>query len=141
MSAPVPHPGQATNHAGSMKLGRETLGGPLSKREPPKLAVRRRQLLLLDEFRASRLTDEPTALPSALDLPEFAAERTAWDAALPSPGADSSPSHAGFTDEARFVCEEAALSVSGDFAHDPIVAYSLACYRAVLFASYRGSPS
>ncbi|MGX5772074.1 hypothetical protein ACWKWN_15085 [Microbacterium trichothecenolyticum] len=145
-------PSQEEADAEYMKLRRETFGGPLSKREPPKLAVRRRQLLLIDEFRASRLADEPTALPEALRLSEFAEELAAWKAALPHRHGDASAPTAasehdldapdpGFADADRFVCEEAALSVSGDFARDPTVAYSLACYRAVLFASSQGSPS
>ena len=129
--------GQRTSDAEYMKLRRETFGGPLSKREPPKLALRRRQLLLLDEFRASRLADSPTELPEVLRLPEFAEERAVWDARRPPRNSDDSASNA-ITDAQRFVCEEAALSVSGDFARDPVVAYSLACYRAILFASTQG---
>ena len=134
LNGSVPGADQATIDAEYMKLRRETFGGPLSKREPPKLAIRRRQLLLLDEFRASRLAHPSTSRPEALTLAEFAAERAAWDAVAPA-------ADAGLTDADRFVCEHAALSVSGDYAHDPIVAYSLACYRAILFASSQGSPS
>ena len=154
LSGQTPHPDQRSVDDEYMRLRRETFGGPLSKREPPKLAIRRRQLLLLDEFRASRLATPPTNRPEALGLAEFAQERAAWDAVHPHTPADPPASNrarprnapapvptAVLTDAERFRCEEAALAVTGGYDRDPIVAYSLACYRAILFASNQGSTS
>lgn len=117
-----------------MKLRRDTFGGPLSKREPPKTAIRRRQLLLLDEFRASWVAPPSATVPKVLELREFAAERRAWDEVAPQVDNE-------LRTGVRIMREDAALAVSGDFAHDPIVAYSLACYRAIQFASTRGRSS
>jgi len=98
------------------RLRRIVQGGGLSSREPWKTAVRRRQLLLLDEFRAV----DPGTRPEVLELTPFAAELAAWNSADASGGAR----------RVRVAQENAALSVRGDFAHDPIVAYAVACYRA-----------
>lgn len=81
--------------------------------------ARRRQLLLIDEFR--RIAWVPGAqlpLPAILDEPEFADEKSAWESARQ--GTD----FAGL-----FERENAALRVCGDFDHDPAIAYALACYR------------
>ncbi|WP_457101140.1 hypothetical protein [Microbacterium sp. P5_E9] len=83
--------------------------------------ARRRQFLLIDEFRRAR---ELTGIPPILRLPPFGQEKKAWEerANRPEPGV--------LALRRRFDCEDAALAVSGDFAHDPDVAYALACYRS-----------
>jgi hypothetical protein len=119
-------PKQST--AEHQKLRRLIYGGPLTRREPPKTAVRRRQLLLIDEFR-----DHHKALhaPSTLGIWRFRKERRAWKRAA---------RRAGILPEAsRLAGENAALAVSGDFEHDPVIAYSLACYRIDRFNRPRRS--
>lgn len=101
-------------------LRRQIYGGPLTRREPPKTAIRRRQLLLIDEFREH---GNPLAgPPAALHERAFRRECRAWTVAAET--ADPRP------EAMRVACENAVLAVSGDFAHDPIVAYALASYRA-----------
>jgi hypothetical protein len=124
---------QAEVDAEYMKLRRETFGGPLSRREPPKTAIRRRQLLLLDEFRVAAKGPLSLDPPKPLTGRKFRKELRAWEETAERHGPSA-------TVAARVACEGAALAASGDFARDPIVAYSLACYRAVQFRSRRGSP-
>ncbi|MGU3645881.1 hypothetical protein ACLBXX_13010 [Microbacterium sp. C23T] len=124
---------QAVIDAEYMRLRRETFGGPLTKREPPKTAIRRRQLLLLDEFRVAARAPFSLDPPQVLTARRFRSELRAWE--------EASERASGFpTVAARNACERAALAASGDFDRDPIVAYSLACYRAVQFTSTQGSP-
>ncbi|WP_194397512.1 hypothetical protein [Microbacterium atlanticum] len=115
-------------------LRRRTFGGPPSKGEPPKLAVRRRQLLLIDEFRVDH-DAASFAMPTVLADDAFGRERDAWRAAAAAPFPLDPVAK-------RVACEDAALAVSGDFAHDPFVAYSVACHRAQLWkiTSTGGSP-
>jgi hypothetical protein len=91
---------------------------------PPFEKASRRQLLLIEAFRGESAKWKPgteVERPPLLKRRIFAAERRAWD----------DTARAGATTlEQRILCENAALGAWGDFAHDPVVAYTLACYRA-----------
>ncbi|HEY9307067.1 MAG TPA: hypothetical protein VIP82_04610 [Microbacterium sp.] len=110
-----------------MRLRRDTFGGPLSWREPPKTAIRRRQLLLLDEFRYQPTHPVTLEPPEVLQHPAFRGELRAWRAVARRSGSGAS------VEDVLVECEDAALSASGDYSHDPGVAYSVACYRAQLW--------
>ncbi len=121
---------QAGADAEYVRLRRETFGGPPSKREPRKTAIRRRQLLLLDEFRAAQPDVASLEPPEILYHSAFVDERLAWEAVA----LRHSPTDV-VTSADRVACEEAALGATGNYARDPVVAYSLACLRVTQFAT------
>jgi hypothetical protein len=96
--------------------------GRRDRHELPIDRASRRQLLLIDDFRRTKLTTNDELLtPALLERTGFENERAAWNRVSPS----NTP-----TLEARFACEDAVLGACSDYAHDPYVAYALACYRA-----------
>lgn len=94
--------------------------------ESPVTYARRRQALLIELFRPVSTSTGP--LPS-LSAPDDlrSGEQDAWtSAASATPGAADALTLL----QARFACEEKVLELHGDYRNDPIIAYSLACYRA-----------
>jgi hypothetical protein len=94
------------------------------RNELPTMVARRRQLLLIDALRRVEWEPgDPLPRPVELERETFRHEREAWDA--------TAAERAGRDLADLFACEEAALDVMSPHASDPVVAYSLACCRAI----------